>query len=167
MAVGKKTGGRTAGTPNKATGTAREAIARLADGRAKDLSDWLSLTAYGVGQAFTLKYVQDGGKEPKGAWLFKSTKSGAFWAVPIGDAATITLLDIIEGRVPSEAIVKWIVPPDPGESTRTMIGALEFHMPKMSRVEATGLDGKDLIPATIEIIGVPAQPVSAPRKPRK
>ena len=167
MALGKKTGGRQAGTPNKATGTAREAIARLADGRAKDLSEWLAMTAYGVGKAYiqiALPHDQEG---PKGGYVLATTKSATIWAKPIGKEPTITLLDIIEGRVPAEAVVKWIVPPDPGESTRTMIGALEFHMPKMSRVEATGLDGKDLIPATIEIIGVPAQPVSAPRKPRK
>lgn len=41
MAKGKKTGGRLAGTPNKATLAAREAIARFVDGNADRLQGWL------------------------------------------------------------------------------------------------------------------------------
>lgn len=41
MAKGKKTGGRSAGTPNKATAAAREAIARFVDGNADRLQGWL------------------------------------------------------------------------------------------------------------------------------
>ena len=41
MAKGKKTGGRQAGTPNKATAAAREAIARFVDGNADRLQGWL------------------------------------------------------------------------------------------------------------------------------
>ena len=41
MARGKKTGGRVAGTPNKATLAAREAIARFVDGNADRLQGWL------------------------------------------------------------------------------------------------------------------------------
>ena len=41
MAKGKKTGGRQAGTPNKATLAAREAIARFVDGNADRLQGWL------------------------------------------------------------------------------------------------------------------------------
>jgi hypothetical protein len=41
MAKGKKTGGRKAGAPNKATTNAREAIARLVDGNIDRLQGWL------------------------------------------------------------------------------------------------------------------------------
>jgi hypothetical protein len=41
MAKGKKTGGRQAGTPNKATAAAREAVARFVDGNADRLQAWL------------------------------------------------------------------------------------------------------------------------------
>lgn len=41
MAKGKKTGGRVAGVPNKATSQAREAIAAFVDGNAERLSGWL------------------------------------------------------------------------------------------------------------------------------
>jgi hypothetical protein len=41
MAKGKKTGGRRAGTPNKATVAAREAVAQFVDGNANRLQEWL------------------------------------------------------------------------------------------------------------------------------
>ena len=41
MAKGKKTGGRQAGTPNRATQAAREAIAAFVDGNADRLQGWL------------------------------------------------------------------------------------------------------------------------------
>lgn len=41
MAKGKKYGGRTKGTPNKATLAAREAIAQFVDGNAARLQGWL------------------------------------------------------------------------------------------------------------------------------
>ena len=41
MAKGKKTGGRQAGTPNKSTQAAREAIAAFVDGNADRLQGWL------------------------------------------------------------------------------------------------------------------------------
>ena len=37
----KKTGGRSAGTPNKSTAVAREAIARFVDGNSHKLQEWL------------------------------------------------------------------------------------------------------------------------------
>lgn len=49
MAKGRKTGGGTRrGVPNKATTTAREAIARVADGSAYDFMQWLQQTAEGI-----------------------------------------------------------------------------------------------------------------------
>ena len=43
----KKAGGRTAGTPNKLTQQAREAIAMFVDGNAHRLTEWLDTVAYG------------------------------------------------------------------------------------------------------------------------
>lgn len=48
MANGVKTGGRVAGTPNKATKEAREAIATFVDGNAHRLTEWLDRVAEGV-----------------------------------------------------------------------------------------------------------------------
>lgn len=48
MAEGRKTGGRQAGTPNKATSAAREAIAQFVDGNAHRLTEWLDSVAEGV-----------------------------------------------------------------------------------------------------------------------
>ena len=47
MAKGKKTGGRTRGTPNKATARAREAIALLVEGNIERLQGWLDEIAEG------------------------------------------------------------------------------------------------------------------------
>jgi hypothetical protein len=47
MAKGQKTGGRAAGTPNKATNEARQAIAAFVDGNAHRLTEWLDAVAYG------------------------------------------------------------------------------------------------------------------------
>ena len=48
MAEGKKTGGRQAGTPNKATSEARQAIATFVDGNAHRLTEWLDKVANGI-----------------------------------------------------------------------------------------------------------------------
>jgi hypothetical protein len=45
MAKGHKTGGRAAGTPNKASAQAREAIALFVDGNAHRLQEWLDQIA--------------------------------------------------------------------------------------------------------------------------
>ena len=45
---GKKTGGRVAGTPNKASTEARQAIASFVDGNAHRLTGWLDKVADGV-----------------------------------------------------------------------------------------------------------------------
>ena len=48
MAEGRKTGGRVAGTPNKATADARQGIAAFVNGNAHRLSEWLDQVAAGV-----------------------------------------------------------------------------------------------------------------------
>lgn len=47
MANGFKTGGRVAGTPNKATNEARQAIALFVDANAHRLTEWLDAVADG------------------------------------------------------------------------------------------------------------------------
>jgi len=47
MPTGKKYGGRVAGTPNKSTNEARQAIATFVDGNAHRLSEWLDRVAHG------------------------------------------------------------------------------------------------------------------------
>jgi len=48
MALGHKTGGRLAGTPNKATSEAREAISQILDGNVHKLKEWLDEVAEGI-----------------------------------------------------------------------------------------------------------------------
>jgi len=48
MSVGKKSGGRVSGTPNKATSDARQAIASFVDGNAHRLTSWLDQVAEGI-----------------------------------------------------------------------------------------------------------------------
>jgi hypothetical protein len=48
MAEGKKTGGRVAGTPNKASAEARHAISLFVDQNAHRLTGWLDQVAEGV-----------------------------------------------------------------------------------------------------------------------
>lgn len=48
MTTGKKGAGRPAGSPNKATSAAREAIAQFVDGNAHRLTEWLDRVADGV-----------------------------------------------------------------------------------------------------------------------
>ena len=52
-----KSGGRVAGTPNKATATAREAIARFVDGNTDKMQGWLEQVANGVYDEAEGKYL--------------------------------------------------------------------------------------------------------------
>lgn len=51
MAKGAKTGGRVAGTPNKATKEFRETISALLDKNASNVDLWLQQVAEGIGDA--------------------------------------------------------------------------------------------------------------------
>lgn len=149
--------GRKKGVPNKVTQTAKEAIAMLADGMTGELQDWLRASAYGVGTAWVPWSPPDDwdGILPDGAKV-----SGKSIKVPVlggdGKPARVTLADFMAGSLPAGAEIQWIVKPDPGGSTDTMLRALEYHIPKLSRAEVTGKDGKDLVPATLNIVGVKA-----------
>ena len=149
--------GRPKGSPNKATATAKEAIAMLADGMTGELQTWLRQAAHGVGVAYVpWEQPEDwDGPPPPGA-----KGKGKAIVVPVlgenGNPLPVSLADAMAGTLPPGATIEWVVRPQPGPATDTMLRALEYHIPKLSRAEVTGRDGKDLIPATINIKGVRA-----------
>ena len=49
MALGKKTGGRTKGTPNKATAEFRDTVTKLLSDNAENVAAWLAQVAEGHG----------------------------------------------------------------------------------------------------------------------
>lgn len=100
MAEGKKTGGRVAGTPNKATADARQAIASFVDGNAHRLTEWLDQVANGV------KVIEMDGEQE---------------------------------------IEKYVVPPNPAKAFDMFQSVVEYHVPKLARMEVTGNDEKPLV----------------------
>ena len=100
MAVGQKTGGRQAGTPNKATNEARQAIASFVDGNAHRLTEWLDQVANGV------KVVEMDG---------------------------------------DEAVEKYVVPPNPAKAFDMFQSVVEYHIPKLARMEHSGSDNQPLV----------------------
>jgi hypothetical protein len=94
MAEGRKTGGRVAGTPNKATQEARQAIASFVDGNAHRLTEWLDQVAAGV-------KVQE------------QTEDG-------------------------EIVEKYVVPPNPAKAFDMFQSVVEYHVPKLARMEVAG-----------------------------
>ena len=93
MADGKKTGGRVAGTPNKATAEARQAIALFVDKNAHRLTGWLDQVAEGV---------QDN-----------------------------------DGQ--------YVIPPNPAKAFDMFQSVVEYHVPKLARMEHTGSDDKPVV----------------------
>jgi hypothetical protein len=100
MALGQKTGGRTSGTPNKATNEARQAIASFVDGNAHRLTEWLDQVANGV------KVVEMDGDEP---------------------------------------VEKYVVPPNPAKAFDMFQSVVEYHIPKLARMEHSGSDNQPLV----------------------
>ena len=93
MAEGKKTGGRQAGTPNKATAQAREAIATFVNGNAHRLTEWLDKVADGV-----------------------RNDEGDF-----------------------------VVPPNPAKAFDMFQSVVEYHVPKLARMEHSGSDTSPVV----------------------
>ena len=93
MAQGAKTGGRVAGTPNKATNEARHAIASFVDGNAHRLTGWLDKVAEGVQDA-----------------------DGAY-----------------------------VVPPNPAKAFDMFQSVVEYHIPKLARMEHSGSDTNPVV----------------------
>lgn len=85
MAQGRKTGGRVAGTPNKATTSAREAIGQILDAKVHHLADWVDSTANGIKQ---VKVTADGTRyeeyvvKPNPAKAFELMQSLLEFSVP-------------------------------------------------------------------------------------
>ena len=85
MALGKKTGGRVAGTPNKATTSAREAIGQVLEAKVHNLAAWVDSTANGVKQ---VKVAADGTQyeeyvvKPNPAKAFELMQSLLEFSVP-------------------------------------------------------------------------------------
>jgi hypothetical protein len=94
MAEGKKTGGRVAGTPNKATNEARQAIASFVNGNAHRLTEWLDQVAHGV--------------------------------------------KVVEQDDDGEPVEKYIVPPNPAKAFDMFQSVVEYHVPKLARMEVAG-----------------------------
>ena len=101
MALGQKTGGRVAGTPNKATNEARQAIASFVDGNAHRLTEWLDQVANGV--------------------------------------------KVIEQTEDGEVLEKYVVPPNPAKAFDMFQSVVEYHIPKLARMEHSGSDNQPLV----------------------
>jgi hypothetical protein len=101
MPAGKKYGGRVAGTPNKSTNEARQAIATFVDGNAHRLTEWLDQVAEGV------KAIQ-------------MDKDG-------------------------EPIEVYVVPPNPAKAFDMFQSVVEYHVPKLARMEVSGDDNHPLV----------------------
>ena len=101
MTVGKKTGGRQAGTPNKATNEARQAIASFVDGNAHRLTEWLDQVANGV--------------------------------------------KVIEQTEDGEVLEKYVVPPNPAKAFDMFQSVVEYHIPKLARMEHSGSDTNPVV----------------------
>jgi hypothetical protein len=101
MAEGKKTGGRVAGTPNKATNEARQAIASFVDGNAHRLTEWLDQVANGV--------------------------------------------KVIEQTDDGEVLEKYVVPPNPAKAFDMFQSVVEYHIPKLARMEHSGSDNNPVV----------------------
>jgi hypothetical protein len=100
MATANKGAGRPAGSPNKVTNEARQAIASFVDGNAHRLTEWLDAVANGV------KVVEINGKE---------------------------------------SVEKYVVPPNPAKAFDMFQSVVEYHIPKLARMEHSGSDNQPLV----------------------
>jgi hypothetical protein len=94
MALGHKTGGRQAGTPNKATSEAREAIGQILNGNVHKLNEWLDTVADGIK---VVRFAADGSEYEE-----------------------------------------YVVKPNPAKAFDMLHSLLEFHVPKLTRMQLSG-----------------------------
>lgn len=102
-------GGRPRGAVNKATATAREAIAAFVDDNSRRLEGLLDQIAHGI------PVVDSNGK------LIRN----------------------------SDDSIKWLVEPNPKAAFDAMQSVIEYHIPKLARVEQTGADGGPITHASL------------------
>jgi hypothetical protein len=100
MATANKGAGRPAGSPNKATSEARQAIASFVNGNAHRLTEWLDRVAEGVK---VTEMTEDG------------------------------------------PVDKYIVPPNPAKAFDMFQSVVEYHVPKLARMEVAGDDDRPLV----------------------
>ena len=102
MTTAKKGAGRPAGSPNKATAEARQAIGAFVDGNAHRLTEWLDRVADGVK---------------------------------------------VEEEDPKTGVIteKYIVPPNPAKAFDMFQSVVEYHVPKLARMEVAGSDENPLV----------------------
>ena len=108
MALGRKTGGRQTGTPNRVTTEARQAIAEFVDGNTHRLSEWLDAVARGI---------------PR--------------------------IDPETGKVTDEYVVR----PNPAKAFDMFHSILEFHVPKLTRMQVSGQDNHVVIDQNMSVFG--------------
>lgn len=102
--------GRPRGATNKATATAREAIAMFVDDNTHRLEEMLDK-------------IKDG--------------------IPVCDARTG------EPIYNSDGSIKWLVEPNPKGAFDAMQSVIEYHIPKLARVEQTGINGGPIAMASL------------------
>lgn len=120
MANGFKSGGRQAGTPNKATTKARQAIADFVDGNTHRLQDWLDKVAGGV----QVPVLDDDGMPKMDA---EGNPVMRFQVLPDPAAAFKMVMDIAEYHVPKLARTE-VSGPDGGP---VQVGIVKFSdLPK-------------------------------------
>lgn len=98
---GKKYGGRVAGTPNKATAEARQAIAQFVDGNAHRLLEWLNRVSDGV--------------------------------------------KVTEPDEQGNMVERYVVPPNPAKAFELFQSVIEYHTPKLARMEHSGNDSNPVV----------------------
>lgn len=103
-------GGRPRGAVNKATATAREAIAAFVDDNSNRLESWLDQIAEGIPQR---------------------------------------KVETNEVLLNSDGSVKWLVEPNPRSAFDAMQSVVEYHIPKLARIEQTGADGGPITHASL------------------
>ena len=94
MSEHKNKGGRPAGSLNKTTLEARQAIASFVDGNAHRLTEWLDQVAEGV--------------------------------------------KVLEQDADGNTIEKYVVPPNPAKAFDMFQSVVEYHVPKLARMEVAG-----------------------------
>lgn len=124
---GERRGGRKPGTPNKVTQDFRETVRLLLETNATTVSALVDKLAWGVATG--------------------TTRDGPFL---LAGKRTFNLLDVIEGRVPADVGVEWLVGPEPDKALQRICGLAEYAAPKLTRTEVVGDAGGPVQVAAVE-----------------